>query len=298
SRLPGRTKRAFDSTDPKHTELEAAAGLRRVALRRDSRAEVLWFTCTPAGDERDRGDVPSRGDQFHVEAVPGTVGVHRVQQHLADAAFGGLSYPVQRVHPRRAPPAMSGHLESGRLLSVPANVHAEHQHLTAEPGGDLVDHIGSGDRGGVDSDLVRAGPQQDVHILDAAHTAADSQRNEYLFRSSVDDLQRRAAPLCRGGDVQERELVRALGVIDSRHLDRVPRVGKVDEVDPLDHPAGVHVETRNHPDGEAHARAALSACGNVNEPAYSALPTMAPSTPIDLSDASARMSSRLETPPE
>src|SRR5699024_312996 len=69
-RVSGRTQRVLDLKDPQHAEVEHAGGQHRVGPRLDSRAEVLWFACTPAGDERDRGDVPSRGDQFHVEAVP------------------------------------------------------------------------------------------------------------------------------------------------------------------------------------------------------------------------------------
>ena len=41
-----------------------------------------------------------------------------------------------------------------------------------------------------------------------------------------------------------------------------------------------------------------SACGKVNRPAYSALPTMTPSTPRSARVAIARRSSRLDTPPD
>src|SRR5690606_19860479 len=48
----------------------------------------------------------------------------------------------------------------------------------------------------------------------------------------------------------------------------------------------------------AYGATAASASGIVNAPEYSALPTIAPSTPMPVSDAMARRSSRLETPPE
>src|SRR5699024_930924 len=48
-----------------------------------------------------------------------------------------------------------------------------------------------------------------------------------------------------------------------------------------------------------HGRPATpSASGRVNAPAYSALPTIAPSTPSSVSSRNARRSSRLDTPPE
>ena len=46
----------------------------------------------------------------------------------------------------------------------------------------------------------------------------------------------------RGGDVEEDELVGALGVVARGELDRVAGVAEVDEVDALDHAAVVHVE--------------------------------------------------------
>src|SRR5207247_6275659 len=56
------------------------------------------------------------------------------------------------------------------------------------------------------------------------------------------------------------------------------------------------------PDGPAgdppdHRATAASACSSVNAPAYSALPTIAPSTPSGVSAAIARRSARLATPP-
>ena len=60
-----------------------------------------------------------------------------------------------------------------------------------------------------------------------------------------------------GGDVEEDDLVGALGVVAGGQLDRVAGVDQVDEVDALDHPAGVDVEAGDHPDA-AHAAIASS----------------------------------------
>jgi len=56
----------------------------------------------------------------------------------------------------------------------------------------------------------------------------------------------------RGRDVEEGELVRALGVVDAGHLDGIARVAQLAEVDALDHPAGVDVQAGDHPDRYAH----------------------------------------------
>ena len=53
----------------------------------------------------------------------------------------------------------------------------------------------------------------------------------------------------RRGDVEEDQLVGALGVVAGGQLDRVAGVAQVDEVDALDHPAGVDVEAGDDPGG-------------------------------------------------
>src|SRR6266536_4829338 len=112
-----------------------------------------------------------------------------------------------------------------------------------------------------------------------------------------------SACLHRGGDVQEHQLVGALGVVDGGQLDGVAGVDQVDEGHALDHPARGHVQAGDHAPRECHEAAPLmrsvaSASATVKRPAYRALPTMTPSRPSAASGARARRSSRLETPPE
>ena len=61
------------------------------------------------------------------------------------------------------------------------------------------------------------------------------------------DLDHRVAAVGRRGDVEEDELVGALGVVAGRELDRIAGVAQVDEVHALDHAAGVDVEARDDP---------------------------------------------------
>ena len=58
----------------------------------------------------------------------------------------------------------------------------------------------------------------------------------------------------RRGDVEEDQLVGALGVVAGGQLDRVAGVAQVDEVDALHDPAGVDVEAGDDP-GHVHAPA-------------------------------------------
>lgn len=102
--------------------------------------------------------------------------------------------------------------------------------------------LGVGDRRAVDADLVGAGIEQALYIGDLAHAAAHCQGNEDLRGHLLDDGQDEVAPVAGGGDVEEGELVGALLVVAARDLDRIARIGEVDEVHALDDAAGGHVE--------------------------------------------------------
>src|SRR6266581_1795839 len=131
----------------------------------------------------------------------------------------------------------------------------------------------------------------------APNLAADGQRDEDLVGGPPDHVVHGVPAVAGRGDVEENQLVDAAGVVGGGQLDRVAGVPQVTEADPLDHAAAVDVEAGDDPDGDGHPRTAVRACSRVNAPAYSALPIMVPSTPIFRSDAIARMSARLDTPP-
>ena len=61
----------------------------------------------------------------------------------------------------------------------------------------------------------------------AADSPADGQRDEHLLGGARDDLQRGRAALVGGGDVEEGQLVGALGVVHPGQLDRVAGVAQV-----------------------------------------------------------------------
>ena len=69
---------------------------------------------------------------------------------------------------------------------------------------------------------------------------------------ATDDLHRGRAALVGGGDVEEGQLVGALGVVGAGELDGVAGIAQLDEVDALHHPAAVDVQARDDADREAH----------------------------------------------
>src|SRR5690606_2520770 len=165
-------------------------------------------------------------------------------------AAGG---PLHSVDARAAAAAVSGHLEPGRRALGPAGVDRQHDALRAETPGRLAQQFGPGDRGGVDGHLVGTGPQQPVDVLAGTHAAPDGERDEHLLGRAPDDVIGGLAVAGGGGDVEEGQLVRAFGVVPRGELDRVARVAQVLEVDALDHPAGVDVQTRDDPHSYTHA---------------------------------------------
>ena len=119
------------------------------------------------------------------------------------------------------------------------------------------DELGIVDGGGVDRDLVGAGGEQLAHVVDGADAAADGERDEDLVGGPLDDVDHRAPAVGGGGDVEEDELVGALGVVEGGQLDRIAGVAQIDELDALDDPAVGHVEAGDDPPGQTWSAIAV-----------------------------------------
>ena len=104
----------------------------------------------------------------------------------------------------------------------------------------------------VNSADLCAAVEQPPHVGRAPHAAPDRQRNEHLRRDRLDDVNDGVALVRARGDVEEDQLVGALGVVEPGHLDGVACVAQLAEVDALDDPSGVDVEARHDTDGDAH----------------------------------------------
>ena len=125
----------------------------------------------------------------------------RISSRSKPSVVPSASIALSRISPAPSSAARTAHsiasrpallrppwVVTSKPLSVPggpAGVDAEHEHLVAEPVGDLGDQLGTVDRGGVDRDLVGAGAQQPVDVLDAAHAAADRERDEDLLGAAA-----------------------------------------------------------------------------------------------------------------
>ena len=85
-----------------------------------------------------------------------------------------------------------------------------------------------------------------MSVLAGPDAPADRERDEDVVGRPPRELGDRVAGLVRGGDVEEDELVSALGVVALRELDGVARIAEPDEVGALHDAALVHVEAWDH----------------------------------------------------
>src|SRR3984957_10207240 len=260
----------LDLADRRGAEVEQTGGEHGVGPGFDGRREVGGPAGAAAGDHR-HGDLgPDGRDQLQGEPAPGAVGVHGVQQDLAHAELGGPADPLDGVDAGALPAAVGRHLESGGSGgTVPqiggsrgsppwastAHVGGQHDALGPEPERGLGEQLGAGDGRGVQRHLVRAGPQQPVHVVDAAHAAADRERDEDLLGGPADHVVHGVPAVAGRGDVEEHQLVGAVPVVGRGQLDRVPGIAQVTEVDALDHPAVIDVQARDDPDGDGRGGA-------------------------------------------
>ena len=241
--------------------MEDAGGQHRVGAGVDGGREVLGRARAAAGDHGD-GDLAAYGaDQVEVEAVAGAVGVHGVEQDLAGAELGrprSAHAIASRPADLRPPWVVTSKPES--VPGGPAGVDREHQHLVAEPVGDLGDQLGPVDGGGVDRDLVGAGAQQACRRRRPLDTpAADGERDEDLLGRAADTISSVVARPSWEAEMSRKVSSSAPSASYSAASSTGSPASRSSlEVDALDHPAGVDVEARDDADGEGHGRPRVS----------------------------------------
>ena len=175
--------------------------------------------------------------------------------------------------PVRRAPAVGRHLEAAGGPAVVAGRRRTSADSTSTwaPNRSAISAMSSGRAiaAVLTPDLVGAGAQQAVDVVDGAHSPADGERDEDLLGGAPHDVVHRLAVAAARRDVEEGQLVDALRVVDLGELDRVAGVTEVLEVDALDDPAGVDVEAGDDPGGDRHAtksRPALDGAARVGSP--------------------------------
>jgi hypothetical protein len=212
---------------------------------------MLQVADAAAGDHRNAHGICHRAGQRQVEADLGAVAVHAGEQDLSGAEAFHLARPLDGVKARILAPAMGEYLPaSGRSL---LGIHGDHDALCADPRRGIGHQLRIVDGRGVHADLVGTRVQQAAHVVHLAHAATDGERDEDLRGDGLDDVQDDVAVVGTGRDVEESDLVGALVIVAFGDLHRITGIAQFDEIDALDHAAGVDVETGNDAFGE-HGR--------------------------------------------
>ena len=169
--------------------------------------------------------VPSRSiDVRRISPAPARLGFDRP---LDGVAIGGdLAAPREDVE----------------SLAVLLGVDRDDHRLAAVALGERRDERRVGERGGVDADLVGAGVDRRRRVRLGADAAADRERDEQARRHFANRRLERSSSFDGGGDVEDHQLVDALGVVAFRQLRRIAGAAQSFEVDALDDRAVANVE--------------------------------------------------------
>ena len=216
-------------------------------------------------DHRNAGRLHDRLCQIQVKAGLSAVPIHRGEQDLARAARGYLARPCDRVDAGRRAPSRNIYLKARGGLSGLPPVDGHDNALASILLRSRVYQPWIFDRRRVDRNLVRARAQDLAKILHRTDAAADRDRHKHLAAGAAHHVRDRGAVIARRGDIEEHDLVRALGGIELRQLDWIARVAQADKVHALDHPPVLDIQAGNDPFCKHHF-ASLIAAARLSEP--------------------------------
>src|SRR5918995_806907 len=214
----------------------------RPALR-DRLAEVVELAGASGSDHRHTDGLRDRSGQLDVIAVGRAVAIHAREQDLAGPPLGGLPGPLDRLAVGEITPPV--YINVPPPVIAPLRVDGDDDALSAEHLRELVDQLGPGERRRVDRDLVGAGVEHRLRVIDRANATPDREWYEHVVCRPPRQLDDCVALLVRRGDIEKYELVRALLVVACGELDRVARIAQADEVRSLDDSAAIDIEARD-----------------------------------------------------
>ena len=201
--------------------------------------KVLDLPRAPGGDHRDLHRLAHGGQHLQVKAPFDPVGVDGVDHHFPGAQVHAVADPADGLHPRVVP-ASPG--EDPELALHPLHVGGEDHALAAVPQGGLADQVGVADGPGVYAHLVRPALEDPVKVLQGVDAAPHGEGDEHPAGGLAEDVGEQPPALGGGGDVVKHQFVGpALGVV-LRQFDGGVHVVEAFKVDPLHHPAVLHVQ--------------------------------------------------------
>jgi hypothetical protein len=126
-------------------------------------------------------------------------------------------------------------------LQAGRGVQREHHTLPPKTFGELGEERRAAHGGGVGRDLVGPGLQEPAGVLDLTHAAADGERDAQHRAHGLDGAERRRPALVRGGDVEDHQLIGALGLVARGLLHGISGVAEALKAHTLHDAAITHV---------------------------------------------------------
>ena len=144
---------------------------------------------------------------------------------------------------------MGEDLEPAVNAVAPPGIYGNYHALAPELSGQLSHQLRPVHGCRVDRHLVGSSSQNNSSVLDRTDAAPHGERDEHLLGRSPDHVNRGVPEVGGSSDIKEHQFVGTLQVVPGGQLNWVTCVAHANEVDALDHPASIHVEARNYPDG-------------------------------------------------
>ncbi len=159
--------------------MEHAGRERRIHVGRlENLGKMLLRAGAAGGDQRHAAHGAHRAQLRDVEAAAHAVARHAIEHDLARAAPLRLDHPIDGVARRVArAPGVAGELLHAIACAKGLAVHPHHHALRAEPLAQLIDQVGTLERGRIDGDFFRAGRQYLLGLRHRADAAGHAERN-------------------------------------------------------------------------------------------------------------------------
>ena len=203
----------------------------------------------PAGrNHRHRHRIGDGAGQGNIKAVLGAIPVHAGQQDFTRTVIGHLPGPGHRIQPGGLAATMGEDFPAiGLALGTDLlGIDGHHDALGPETLRRLADKFRIVHCRRIDTHLVGTGIEQITDIFQSPYAAAHGEGNKHLAGDLLHRVQGGVTLLVTGGDIQKGNLVSAGVVIALGNLHRVTGVADIHKLDTLDHPTGIHIETRNN----------------------------------------------------
>jgi len=219
--------------------------------------DVLERSHATRGDYGNRNSVDYRSRELQVVARARAIAIHAREQDFSCAEVDDAFGPRDRVESRVGASAAGEDVPSkGIVCARTFCIDSDDDRLSAPTCGGAFDESRITHCGSVDGDLVGAGVEKRFDVPFAFHSASNGEGRENAVCGRSNDIEQRSAAFMGCGDVEERDLVGACGVVALSNFDWVAGIAQRDELNAFDDAPVFDIEAGNDALCEHSARIA------------------------------------------